>query len=96
MIIRNEKEREEAGLVTLGYVCGNCNEALSDHYPVILVGDRNRTGYHLHCAALLVAQITDELSDYLGEISQQARQHDMEEAFRRAAHMEVRGDQGRK
>ena len=69
MIIRNDEERERAGIISLSYLCGACERELSLQYPVILVGDRHRTGYHLACAAQLAAEISDAVADYLSELS---------------------------
>lgn len=82
MLIRNDQERKQAGMPHLIQLCAACDEELATHYPVIFVGDTTtqRTGYHLACAAALVAEIADILSDYLSELSLTP----MAQAFRHA------------
>lgn len=71
LLLKNTQEREQqTDLPPLGWLCVACNENLEDHYPVLFVDDRNRTGYHLACAAQLAATITDTLADYLQELDQ--------------------------
>ena len=68
LIIRNEQEREQAGMVSLAFLCGACQDELRAHYPIIVVGDRHHTMYHLSCAAQLAAEIADGLAEYLSEL----------------------------
>lgn len=90
LIIRNDEERKQANMPSPGWLCGGCAAELNLYYPIIFVGDRHNTGYHLACAAQLASGIIDAIADYLGELSPAKQEPedeeltDMAKAFRAA------------
>jgi hypothetical protein len=84
MLIKNDREREAFGLPTLSQLCEYCDRSLAMQYPVVFAGERKRVGYHLACASHLASEITEAVSVYLSEISEQQKHSTMAEAFRRA------------
>lgn len=83
MLILNDDDRDQAGLVSIKFVCLYCGRDLE--YPVVMVQDTNRTMYHASCALHLASEITDLMADYLLEVEQQQDESTMAALFRKAA-----------
>jgi transcription elongation factor Elf1 len=83
MLILNDADRDEAGLVTIHFTCLYCGRDLE--YPVVMVRDTNGTMYHASCALQLASEITDLMADYLLEMEQQQEESTMAAMFREAA-----------
>jgi hypothetical protein len=86
MLIKDEKQWEEAGSPLLGDSCGYCPDKLT--YPIILSQGKSTTAYHAKCALKLATSMLVDLGELVNPLQGDQSPEElsaMARAFRNAA-----------